>query len=408
VADFRIGLRRALVLLVLLSAGAVGQTQVPKPAVTVAPVEVKDVTPSWEFIGRVEAIQSVDLRARVQGVLQQIAFQEGQDVTAGQLLYVIEPDPYQAAVDAARAQLAKAKAALANAERTLSRTQQLSSRGFEAQANLDKARADRDSAAADVQAAEANLRTAELNLSYTRITSTIDGRIGHTAVTVGNLVGPDTGVLDTVVQLDPIRVVFSVDDRALLQVKTQSGGASEEELKTRFVPALRLADGSMYPEQGVIEFADNRVDPATATVPVRAAFGNPRRLLLPGQFVAVVIKQDASERKPVVPVAAVQEDRDGKFVLIVGPDNRVEQRRIVANRQVGQEWVVESGLRQGETVIVEGVQKVQPGGEVTPIPAGQAPSAERRAGPAATAASGSGQPPPAAGGSGAPQRAERR
>jgi membrane fusion protein (multidrug efflux system) len=158
----------------------------------------------------------------------------------------------------------------------------------------------------------------------------------------------------------------------------------------------------------VIEFADNRVDPATATVPVRAAFANPRRLLLPGQFVAVVIKQDASERKPVVPVAAVQEDRDGKFVLIVGPDNRVEQRRIVANRQVGQEWVVESGLRQGETVIVEGVQKVQPGGEVTPIPAGQAPSAERRAGPAATAASGSGQPPPAAGGSGAPQRAERR
>jgi membrane fusion protein (multidrug efflux system) len=408
VADFRIRLRGALVLLGLLSAGAVAQPQVQKPAVTVAPVEVKDVTPSWEFIGRVEAIQSVDVRARVQGVLQQIAFQEGQDVTAGQLLYLIEPDPYQAAVDAARAQVSKAKAALANAERTLSRTQQLSSRGFEAQANLDKARADRDSAAADVQAAEANLRTAELNLSYTRITSPIAGRIGHTAVTIGNLVGPDTGVLDTVVQLDPIRVVFSVDDRALLQVKMQSGGASQEELTARYVPALRLADGTMYPEQGRIEFADNRVDPATATVPVRAAFANPQRLLLPGQFVTVVIKQDASERKPVVPVAAVQEDRDGKFVLIVVPDNRVEERRIVANRQVGQEWVVESGLRQGETVIVEGIQKVRPGAEVTPIPAGQPPSAGRPAGPAATSASGSSQPRPAAGGSGGPQRAERR
>ena len=369
-ADFRIRLLTSvLVFLAVLSAGALGQTQAPKPAVTVAPVQVKDVSPTWEFIGRVEAIQSVDLRARVQGFLLQIAFQEGQDVTAGQLLYVIEPDPYEAAVDAAKAQLAKAKATLENADRALARAQQLSQRGFEAQANLDQARATRDSAAADVEAAQANLRTAELNLSYTRITSPINGRIGHTAVTVGNLVDANSGVLDTVVQLDPIRVVFSVDDRALVQAKLQSGGASQEQLNARFVPSLRLADGTMYPEQGRIAFVNNQVDPATGTVPVWAEFPNPQHLLLPGQFVTIVVKPEETQRKPVVPVAAVQEDRDGKFVLVVGPNDRVEQRRIAADRQVGQDWVVESGLQPGESIIVQGMQKVQPGGVVKPVPA---------------------------------------
>ena len=353
----------------LLPAARAQQAQPPAPAVTVAPVETRDVSPSWQFIGRVEAIQSVEVRARVQGFLQEIAFQEGQDVTAGQLLYKIEPDAYEAALDSAKAQLAKAQANLEQAERNLQRAQQLSQRGFEAQQNLDQAKATRDSAAADVQSAQAAVRTAELNLSYTRVQSPIDGRIGGTAITRGNLVGPDSGVLTTVVQLDPIRVVFSIDDRALVQVKMKSGGASQEELNARFVPALRLADGSMLPDQGKIDFVNNQVDPATGTVPVRASFPNARHLLLPGQFVTVVIHPEQKQQLPTVPVAAVQEDKDGKFVLVVGPDNKVEQRRIVANRQADQDWVVEQGLRPGEQVIVEGVQKVQPGGVVKPVPA---------------------------------------
>lgn len=364
-----------LLALILAAGGAAAQTRPPPPAVTVTPVVVKDVSPSWEFIGRVEAVQTVEVHARVQGFLQEVTFREGQDVKTGQLLFVIEPAPYEVAWQAAQAQLAKAKATLTEAEQNLARNQQLRQRGVAAEATYEQALAQRDSAAADVQAAEANLRTAGINLSYTRVESPIDGRIGRAAITKGNLVGPTTGALATIVQLDPIRVVFSVDDRAVTEVKEKASNVSQAELNSRFVPQIRLATGDMYEPEGKVDFIDNQVDPNTGTVAVRAVFPNPRRLLLPGQFVTVVIHPEQTERHPVVPVAAVQEDKQGKYVLVLGPDNRVEQRRIVADRQVNQEWVVEQGLREGESVIVEGLQKVRPGMVVNPVPA-QATMAE--------------------------------
>jgi membrane fusion protein, multidrug efflux system len=353
-----------------LTAGiASAQTEAPPPAVTVEPVVAKDVSPSWEFIGRVEAEQTVDVRARVQGFLQEADFAEGQDVKAGQLLFVIEPAPYEAALTAAQAQLAKAQAAAKEAAQNLARRQELRGRGVESQATLDQALAQRDSADADVTAAQANVQTAQISLGYTRLQSPIDGRIGRAAITKGNLVGPDTGALARVVQLDPIRVVYSVDDRALTEAKQKTGDLSQDELNARFVPQIRLGSGKMYKEAGKVDFIDNEVDPNTGTVAVRAVFPNPQRLLLPGQFVTVVIHPEQNERRPVVPVAAVQEDKQGKYVLVVDQNSRVEQRRIEADRQVDQQWVVNQGLVEGETVIVQGLQKVKPGVVVTPIPA---------------------------------------
>jgi membrane fusion protein, multidrug efflux system len=225
-------------------------------------------------------------------------------------------------------------------------------------------------AQADVLAAQAAVQTAELNLSYTRITSPIDGRIGVTAVTAGNLVSPSTGSLATIVQLDPIRVVFSVSDRDVLAVQQQYEGLSPQELVKRYVPKLRLANGAEYAQDGSVEFVDNRVDPATGTIAVRAMFPNPQQILLPGQFVTALIRPERSERRPVVPVAAVQQDREGRFVLVLDQQNRVAQRRIEIGPQIDQVFAVEHGLREGETVILGGVQKVQPGMAVQPTRAG--------------------------------------
>jgi len=366
----------------LAPGGAAAQNAPPPPAVTVAPVVVEDVSPTWEFIGRIEAEQAVDVRARIQGVLQEVDFDEGHDVKAGQLLFVIEPAPFEAALKAAQAQLAKAQAMQKQAERNLQRYKELRERNVESQANLDQAIAQRDSAAADVEAAEANVQTAQINLGYTRIESPIDGRIGRAAITKGNLVGPDTGSLARVVQLDPIRVVYSVDDGALVAAKQRAGDLTQAEINAKFVPQIRLGTGDLYGETGKVDFIDNEVDPNTGTVAVRAIFPNPKRLLLPGQYVTVVIHPEETARRPVVPVAAMQEDRQGKYVLLVGPDNRVEQRRITADRQVDQKWVVESGLREGETVIVEGLQKVKPGIVVNPVPAPPQTAEAQKAPPA--------------------------
>jgi len=341
----------------------------PPPAVTTAPVVSRDVAPASEFIGRVAAIQSFEARARVEGAVEQVAFKEGQDIRQGDLLYVIEQGPYQAVLDSAKAQLASNEARLRETERALARANELRERGNVSQAQLDQALADRDAAQAQVLMAQAQVRTAELNLGYTRIASPIDGRVGATAVTQGNLAGPATGVLATVVQLDPIRVVFSVSDRDLLETQRRLGIQSPAEAVDKFVPTLRFSEGSDYGQAGRVEFVDNRIDPQTGTIGIRANFPNPQRLLLPGQFVTVVIRPDRAEPRPVVPLAAVQQDQQGRYVLVLDRDNRVQQRRIEAGSQIEQLLAVEKGLTVGETVVVDGAQKARPGMVVQPVPA---------------------------------------
>jgi membrane fusion protein (multidrug efflux system) len=342
------------------------------PAVSVVSVQAEDVAQSIEFIGRMEAIQQVDVRARVQGFLERVNFREGQDVKPGDLLFKIEPDQYEAALTQAKSQQTSAEAGLLNAQLTLDRREALYKRQAGTQADRDQALADRDSAAAAVESAKAAVRAAELNLGYTRIASPIAGRIGKANVTRGNLVGADSGVLATVVQLDPIRVVFSVSERDFITVAQEQKGATPQQINAGFIPVLLLPNGTTYSEQGTIAFVGNEIDSATGTVPVRANFPNSSGMLLPGGTVLVRVRPAETRRMVVVPIQAVQQNRQGKFVLIVDGDNRVEQRPIKASQQVGQNWAIEDGLKAGETVIVEGLQKVRAGAQVRTVPAAPA------------------------------------
>lgn len=349
-----------------LAAGAAAQA--PLPAVSVAPVAIAEVAPGSEFVGRVEAVNAVDIRARVDGFIEARPFAEGQTVREWQELFVIERDAYDAALSAARASLAAAQASLRDAEGRLQRNQELRRTQAVSQAAVEEIQAARDTAQANVMSAEAGVRQAELNLGHTVIRAPIAGRIGAAAFAVGSLVGPSSGALARVVQVHPIRVVFSVGDRAILDLREGAGGATKEDLAQKYVPTLRLSNGREFPAKGEIEFAGNEIDPATGTLPVWARFPNPDALLVPGQFVTVVIRPSDPQRRPIVPVGAVQLDREGRFVLVLDSDNRVAKRRVRTGTQIGQSWTVEEGLGGGETLVVQGLQNVRPGEPVRVVP----------------------------------------
>jgi len=335
------------------------------PAVTVMAVTEEVVNPPAEYVGRVEAIQAVDLRARVEGYLEQVKFQEGGDIHRGDLLYLIEQAPYQAAVAEARAKVAQAQASLTNARQYLERVQAVRS-GAVSATDLDAAVSAELEAKAQLQEAEASLKAAELDLGYTTIIAPIDGRIGRTSYTQGNLVGPSSGRLARIVQLDPIRVVYSVSENDLMVTRMADAGNKEDQ-RCQLVPRIRLPGGKMYPVEGRIDFLDNEVEPGTGTIAIRAVFENEGGFLLPGQYVTVLVSCGEGRRLPVVPQAAVLQDREGRYVFVLDDKNRVQQRRITTGAVVGTNWAVESGLMAGETIIAQGVQKVQPGQTVEPV-----------------------------------------
>jgi membrane fusion protein (multidrug efflux system) len=339
----------------------------PLPAVLVTPVRVENVAPVYSFIGHVVAIQSVQVVARVTAFIETEPAKQGSDVKAGETLFELQKTQYQAAVQAAQAQLDGANAAVRNAQLAYERAKRLANQGFEAQSNLDQATATLQQDQANVLAAQANLAQAALNLSYCTIVSPINGRIGAVTLTVGNLVTPSTPALLTVNQLDPIRVVFSVSDSTLVGVQ-QRTGANYKQLAASTVVNLVLPDGSQYGQPGKISFFSNEVDPATGTISVYADFPNPNRLLLPGSYVTTNLRREQPQEAPLVPVAAVQTEQSGSFVLVVGPDNTVHQQPVELGRQIAQDFIVTKGLQGGERVIVEGVQKVHPGQKVNPQP----------------------------------------
>jgi membrane fusion protein (multidrug efflux system) len=332
--------------------------QPPKAAVGVLPAAMKGVARSWEFVGRIKAVNTVQVRARVEGFLEKVLFREGETVKAGQLLYQIEKIQYEASVEQAKANLAAAEALVTNDKLQYDRQVELARRHFSPQSTVDQDKANLDSDRAKVLQMRAALTQAEVNLSYTDIRSPIDGRIGRTAYTVGNLVNPSSGVLATIVSQNPIYVLFPVSVRDLENIREarrKEGGLAKIAILVRF------PNGSYDPQRGAWNLTDPQVDQQTDTLIMRATIPNPEGQLIDGEFVTAVIRERQEEPRLVVPQAAVQIDQSGDYVLVVDPQHKVEQRRIETGPNQGTDVVVTSGLREGEKVIVDGIQKVRPG-----------------------------------------------
>ena len=345
---------------ILIAFQANAQQAAPPPAVLVQPAELRSMTKQFEFVGRAEALEKVDLRARVQGFLGARLFKDGDDVKQDQIVFTIEKEPFEAAVDQRNAQLAAAQATLANADQQLQRTAELARKGNAPLAQLDQRTSEQGQAKAAVMEAEANLRDAQIQLSYTEIKTPIAGRIGRAAVSPGNLIGPDTGVLATVVQENPMQVLFSVTQREMLEARRDSD--SNGKVRAR----VRLADGSLYGEQGRIDFLDVQVNPRTDGQTVRAMFPNPDGVLTNGQTVRVIIEEKGGDKVVVIPQSAIAIDQTGPYVFVVGQDNKIEQRRLKLG--TGREGlaVVEEGVKPEERVVVQGQQRIRAGITVAP------------------------------------------
>ena len=336
------------------------------PLVTVIAVTEQDVNPPAQYVGHVEAIQAVDLRARVDGFLERVSFKEGSDVHSGDILYVIEQAPYQARVDANKAIVAQAEASLRKASQRLSRLQAARAESVPA-TDMDNAMAEELSARARLAETKANLTTAQINLVYTQVKAPICGRIGRTAYTKGNLVNPASGALARIVQLDPIRVVYSISENDLAAIRVAMKDAAGGRKNPMLAPRIKLPGGQILKTAGQIDFVDNTVDPGTGTIAVRALFDNLGRMLLPGQYVTIMVTRSKPKLMPVAPQSAVMEDHDGRYVLVVDDQNRVSMRRVKTGPIIGVNWAVASGLSAGEKVIVEGVQKARPGQTVKTV-----------------------------------------
>lgn len=364
----------ALAAAVVLGAASVGSRPSaqedqaePLPSVTVTPVVRAAINPTYAFVGELQAVADIELRARVEGFLEERNFEEGQDVESGAVLFVIEKDSYESEVDRRKAEVEERKAQLALATATLQRREQAAKSGAVSQVDVDIAAAEKQVAAANVKDAQAALRKAELDLSYTDMVAPISGRIGRETYNVGNLVGPSSEPLANIVKLDPIYVNFSIAEAVYLDFQEERLEAADaNSYKSQFT--LKLPNGAQYAHEGEVDFVDNRVDPSTGTVAIRAVFPNPDKLLLPGQFATVQVqRKQVEELGLVIPQAAVQEDQAGTFVLVVGKDGTVENRRVTMGERVGINWEVKDGLADGELVIYQGIQKARPGGKVDAV-----------------------------------------
>ncbi len=344
-------------ILIVQSGVAAAQGATPPPAVSVMPVVSRQITETGDFIGRVTAIDKVDVVARVPGFIEERNFTEGQHVKKGDLLFRIEQATYKAAVNQQRANLAKAQATETNAKLQLERGNELVRNRNIPQSTLDQRAADEAAAQASVLEAQALLEQAEVNLGYTEIRSPIDGRIGLATFTVGNLVQPSSGRLATIVSQDPVYIIFQASQRDVLEYKRRVAEFKDGHVTIH----IRLPNGSVYPHPGLTNFLDVQVDPNTDTVAVRAQVPNPDRLLIPGGVVGISTERGAPRMALVIPQAAVQLDQAGRYALVVNAAKKVELRRITTSVEQGRDIVVTAGLKEGELVIVEGVQKVRPG-----------------------------------------------
>jgi membrane fusion protein (multidrug efflux system) len=334
-----------------------------RPVVLVRLAERLALAPQSEYVGRAAVFDKVEVRARVKGVLGKRHFVDGSKVAEGQLLFTIDPAPYRIAVDQKRAVRDGAKAALINAEAQLERTAELLRSNAATRVVYDQRLSEQLQAKASLDEADAQLRDAELQLSWTEITAPIAGLIGRAQVSPGNIVGPETGVLATIVNERRIRIFFSVPQQDLLSVRRDLRAG--EPLAVR----LRLADGKLYHEKGKVDFIDVTVDPGTDGQMARAVFENADELLTDGQTVRVLVEGNSPATVIAVPQPSLAIDQSGPYVYVVDGKDTVEQRRIAIDFRRDGLIVVGSGLKEGERVIVQGQQRVRAGMAVEPRPA---------------------------------------
>jgi membrane fusion protein (multidrug efflux system) len=370
------------IILVLLPAATKAQPASGPPAVGVVRAERQQITQTDEFIGRVQAVGRVALVARVSAFLERRLFVEGAEVKQGDLLYLLEQPPFQAQVDADKANVEQLEAQHRNAELTLQRAQYLLKTPAGQQSTVDSALASERSLAAQIEGAKAQLRQAEINLGYTEIRAPIDGKISATEVTEGNVVSPTSGTLANLVSQDPMYVLYPVSVRAGLDLRNRydaKGGFNAVVLK------IRLPDGRIYGQNGKLDYVSPTVATNTDTITVRGVVPNPLlpnvppgapapRELFDGEFVTVMIEGVEPITVLAIPRAAVLSDQQGDYVYVVDAQNRAQQRRLQLGQSTPSTAVVTNGLKEGELVISEGLQRVRPGETVSPSPASPPPA----------------------------------
>lgn len=363
----------ALAVLALISsaasfAAAHSETPATPPPTTVTIVEVKskDTQETFEFTGKTASSRQVEIRARVEGYLEKIAYTEGSMVKNGQLLFQLDPNQFKAALASAKANLAQQQALLTNADLTLKRVRPLAQQNALSQQDLDNAVANQLSYQAQVQAAKAAVDQAELNLGYTTIKSPLNGLSGSSNFREGSLITPGSGGnLTTVVQINPMWVNFGVGENEMLRFRTQlDSGQLKQSSKDKWAVLLLLADGSEYPQRGRLIFMDPVVNAETGTYNIRAEVPNPDGQLSPGQFVRVKFQGVFRPNAIMVPQRAVMQGPNGKFVYVVGENDTAQVKPVVVGEWHGDQWIINSGLSSGDKVIVDGAARLQPAAPV--------------------------------------------
>ncbi|MGU3475603.1 efflux RND transporter periplasmic adaptor subunit [Methylobacterium sp. D48H] len=339
----------------------------PPPKVTVAKPVVRQIVEQDQYTGRFDAIDYVEVRARVTGYLEKINFVDGQTVKKGDVLFVIDRRPYKAALEQAQAALASAKARQSFSQTDLERAQTLSRSGNISEQVTDQRRQASQTAQADVDSAQAALNNAQLNYDFSEVKAPINGRISRRLVTEGNIVSADQTMLTTIVSLDPIYFSYTVDEKSFLKYQNSLGIGMGQTQQGKGVPILIALSGEAKPtRKGTLDFVDNRVDNATGTILLRATVPNPDLFIKPGLFGIVSMPATKPFQGILLPDDAVAANQDKRIVYIVGPENVIQQKDVVLGPKVDGYRVIQSGLKGDETVVVNGLSRVRPGAKVTP------------------------------------------